>query len=203
VTDTAALKLHVPPEDAPAGAGGQSGAALALGLGSTAELAQLLREFVAHLTDLQAALTELTQLAGRKLAGIRRADSAALQEIAAREGSLLAGVFRREQARRAVLAQLAQHLQCADEEHVCLAAIAERVAEPLRSALRARSAALRQTTLELQRKNRLAADVARSLQTHLRGIFADVAGVSRETLGYGPQGRQAVTSARSWVEAVG
>jgi hypothetical protein len=169
----------------------------------TSVVMPLLRDLVGHLLRLGTALSELTALAGEKLTAIRRADSAALEQCAAREGALLQRVFREEGQRKAVLARLAQGLQCPDAERVRLTEIAARLPEPLASSLRARGAVLRDQAAELQQKNRLAAAVARNLQSHLRSLFAEVAGRSNEAPVYGPQGQQDSSVTRGWVDAVG
>jgi hypothetical protein len=81
--------------------------------------------------------------------------------------------------------------------------IAARLPEPLASSLRARSTVLQTSAAELQRKNRLAGRVAQNLQSHIRGIFADVAAAAQESLVYGPQGQHETGRPRCWVDAVG
>jgi hypothetical protein len=146
-----------------------------------------------HLAELHAALKQLADLADRKLAAMRIADTEALQDCAVREGDLLREMFRGEQRRNAVLASLAQGLHLAEPQRARLMEIADRLPEPLASSIRARGVALRDLAARLQRKNRLAAGVARNLQSHIRGIFAAMAGAAQESQVYGPQGRQGGT----------
>ncbi len=170
----------------------------------------LVRDVLDQLAGLHAALQELVQLAKDKLTAMRRADSAALQALAAREAPLVTDLFRREPVRKASLARLAQALQCPDPEHPRLSILADRLPEPLRSTLRARAAALECAALELQRKNRVAASAARNLQAHLRGVFAALAGAVAAPV-YGPKGPPLVggpaepqlSGGRCWVDAVG
>lgn len=169
----------------------------------TSGLAPLLRELGECLTALHAALKSLSELAAEKLAGLRAADTAALERCAKREEEVLREVFRGEQRRKAVLARVAQGLHLAEPARARLTEVAERLPEPLASSLRARNAALRATVGELQRKNQLAARVAQNLQSHIRGVFAEVARAAQESLVYGPQGQHEVGRPRSWVEAIG
>lgn len=162
-----------------------------------------LRELGQHLIDLQTALKQLSDLAAEKLTALRRADTGALQACAAREEQLLRELFRREPSRKAALARVAQTLQLADSAHARLNDIVARLPEPLASSWQARRVALRDIAAELQRKNRLAASVARNLHSHIRGIFADVANAAQESVVYGPQGQHAGGRPRCWVDAVG
>ncbi|MEW6250007.1 MAG: flagellar export chaperone FlgN [Planctomycetota bacterium] len=166
------------------------------------EAESLVRDALAQLAELQSALQQLGAMAGEKLAAMRRADAAALQDLAAREAPLLTELFRRESVRKATLARLAQTLQCAAAGRAVLTEIAARVRAPLRSCLQARMAALQSAAAELQRKNRLAAAVAQNLQAHVHGIFAAVAGSAPAPV-YGPRGQQAAGAGRRWVDAVG
>lgn len=169
----------------------------------SAELDVPLRELVEQLGDLQDALRQLVDVASAKLSALRRADTAGLQECAHQEGELLKRLFTGERQRHAVLAQVAQVLHIESTGPPPLREVAARLPEPLASALRAKSEGLQQLALELQRKNRLTADVAQNLQTHIRGIFADLANAARETMGYGPEGKREQSATRNWVNAVG
>ncbi len=161
------------------------------------------RDTVQHLGELHAALTSLLELAGEKLAALRAADTVALHRCAVQEEELLARVMTTEQQQPALLARLAQSLRCESLARARLTEIADRLPEPAASVLRARNVALRETARQLQRKNRLAAEVARNLHRHLRGIFADAVKSAQESLVYGPQGSQHTPGTRCWVDAVG
>jgi len=169
---------------------------------STAYLPPL-RELLDYLATLHGLLVELVEQSRRKLDALRRADPAALDACTATEGELLRQVFAAAQGRAAVLARLAQALHVPDARALRLSAVADLVPEPLASTVRARCAAVAAEAGELQRKNRVAAEVARSLQEHLRGVFAELAAASREARGYGPEGRPAAGGARTWMDAVG
>ncbi len=164
---------------------------------------QAAQELPALLAELHESLKQLLELAGEKLAAMRRADHEALQQCAQREGQVLQELFRREPQRKAVLARLAHGLRAPHESVPCLSDLTGRLPEPLASSLRARAGALRAVAEELQRKNRLAAAVARNLQSHIRGIFAELAGVAQESQMYGPHGRQQNGAARCWIDALG
>jgi hypothetical protein len=175
----------------------------AVTLHGSSTLALIVRELSQHLSGLQAALQQLCETATDKLTALRRADTDALSACAAREEQLLKGVFRGEVERKAAIARVAQHLPCSTPQGARLYDIAEHLPEPLASALRARSVALRDVAAELQRKNKLAAGVARNLQGHIRGIFAEVAAAAQESVVYGPQGQHETGRPRAWVDAVG
>ncbi len=162
-----------------------------------------LRELVGHLSELQTGMRGLTELTAEKLAALSAADTAALQDVALREDKLLRRVLYSEQERNAVLARLAQALRLPPGNGVRLTELANHLPEPLASSLRAKSLALQAVAKELQRKNKIAADVARNLQSHIRGIFAEVAGAAQESQVYGPQGRHEMSHLRNWVDAVG
>ncbi len=158
---------------------------------------------VQHFADLHAGLTELAAIADQKLTALRAADADALQRCTAREAAVLQRVLGAEQRRPALLARVAQSLQRPELVSARLNEIADHVPEPAASSLRARGLALRDIAGRLQRKNRLAALVARNLQGHLRDIFAAVAKAAQDSVVYGPQGRQHASDPRCWVDAVG
>jgi len=157
----------------------------------------------AYLGQLFALLSGLVEVAERKLAALRRAQVAELEECTAREGELLQQVRQTEQQRRAVLARFAQRLPDGQQAAPNLQELAVGLPEPISSSLRARSAGVRHVATVLQEKNRLAARVAHDLQSHLHGIFADLRKVNSETVVYGAQGEHKHTRVRSLVDAVG
>lgn len=169
----------------------------------TAPAGSAARELLQQLAELYAGLRELDALAGRKLAALRSADTAALHACASEECEQLTRIFRAQPQRNAAIARVAQSLPGCDPAERRLEELAARLPEPLASALRARNAALQEVAGELQRKNRMAAEVAQNLQTHIREIFAAVAGATQESLVYGPQGQRELSSTRCWVDAVG
>ena len=161
------------------------------------------RELNDGLGGLHELLKQLVELADQKLAGMRAADTAALQACAAREAEVLEELARSDQERQATLARLAQALQIPKSARGCLSEITARIPEPLASALRARRLALREIAAQLQRKNKLAAGVAHNLQAHIRAVFAEVAKANQESVVYGPQGRHEQAGVLSWLDAVG
>lgn len=160
-------------------------------------------ELLATLTSLHEMLRQLLELAGRKLAAMRAADTEALRQCAADEGGILRALFEREKQRDAVLARLAQSVQWHEARHARLSEIAERLPEPFSSRLRAKTAGLRRTADELRQKNQLAATVARNLHKHLCAVFDDVANVNQESVVYGPNGRHEHRNQMTWVDAIG
>jgi ABC-type transporter Mla subunit MlaD len=162
----------------------------------------LLRDLGQQLGELHGRLKQLTEIAGAKLAALRRADTAALTQCAADEESLLRQNLGGEPQHKALLARVAQALRHPQPQRATLMEVAERCPEPATSVLRARSEALRQTATELRRKNALVAEVARKLQMHLRGVVADLAGVSPDAALYGPHGEQAGGRIRRYLDAV-
>ena len=166
-------------------------------------LATAVGELLEQLARLQAALKALSELAAAKLAALRKADAAALADCAAREEALLKSLFGTERARDAAIASVAQSLRLAAAPRPRLRDLASRLPEPLASNLRARAAGLEEVARELQQKNGLAADVARRLHSHIRGVFADVATAAQESVVYGAQGQFEGGRPRCWVDAVG
>ncbi len=161
------------------------------------------RALLACLADLQGLVTHLLDLANQKLAAMRRADAAALQHIAAREAGLIDQVQRHKQVRHAVLARLAQGLRAPELPAAGLEKIAARLPEPQASSIVARTRGLREIALALEQKNRLAAEVAHRLQSHVRGLFSQLAQAGQESVVYGPRGQHEQTRTRVWVDAVG
>lgn len=163
----------------------------------------LARQLDENVAGLHSRLRQLLELAQEKLAALRSANADALQSCAARESNLLEQVLHNEQERTAVLARLAQTLHLPAEHKQSLEHIADLLAEPRRSALRARNAALRDVATQLQEKNKLVARVAHNLQSHIRGVFAALAKVNQESIVYGPKGQHEQRNIRSWLDAVG
>lgn len=166
-------------------------------------MTDLLRELGQQLAELHGRLKQLAEVAGEKLAALRRADAVALTQCAAREEGLLRENLGGEQRHKALLARLAQALQCPQPARATLTEVTSRLPEPAASLLRARGEAVRQIAADLQRKNGLAGEVARKLQMHLCGVVADLAGGPPEAALYGPHGRQAGGVLRRFVDAVG
>jgi len=158
---------------------------------------------LATLTAWQELLQRLLELAGRKLAALRAADTGSLHACAAGESAALHALFEKERERDAAIARLAQGLRLPDRPPPRLSEIAALLPEPWASRLRAKIAGLRQVAAALQEKNRLAATVARNLHTHICAVFADVAQVNQETIVYGPSGKHEQRRTTSWVDAVG
>ncbi len=157
----------------------------------------------AALAGLHGLLRQLVGVTTEKLAAIRSADAAGLHRCAVREAELLNDVFAGEAHRDAVLARLAQQVLAPQPGKPRLAALIDALPEPPASRIRARNAGLQQIAGELQKKNALVADVARRLQRHLRGIFADLAKAQTETVVYGRNGQHEQSTTRAWVDAVG
>lgn len=152
---------------------------------------------------LHTGLKNLIEIADRKLAAMRSADAESLHACAARETDLLQAHFATERERDAVLALLAQHLPALSARPLHLGAVADAIPEPGASRIRARMQGLRTLAGELQKKNALAADVARRLQSHIREVFAAVAEVNQECVVYGRNGQHEAATTRRWVDAVG
>jgi hypothetical protein len=166
-------------------------------------LEQHVHDLLATLNALQQMLGQLLDLAVRKLAAMRHADTGALHKCAAEESVVLHALFEKEKERDAVIARLAQSLPLPEGGPLRLSHIAERLPEPLGSRLRAKTLGLRQVAGALQEKNRLAARVARNLHTHICAVFEDVAKVNQESVVYGPSGKHEQRNKETWVDAVG
>ncbi|MBU0640604.1 MAG: flagellar protein FlgN [Planctomycetes bacterium] len=170
---------------------------------SGAALSETAEGLEQRLSRLQTLLRRLLELAEEKLTALARADTEVLQRCAAAEAEVLDEAFRLEQERDAIVARLAHGLQWPKGRAVHVTELAGRLGEPLASRIRARSMGLREVAGALREKNRLTASVAQNLQSHVRGIFSELAKVNQETVVYGPHGDHKHTNKRSWVDAVG
>lgn len=164
---------------------------------------EVFRELLASLTALHERIRGLTALAAEKLAALRTADVNAIEVLAQQEAAALDSLHTLDAERRAVLARLAQQWPNAAADELKLDEIASRMPEPFSSQIRAKSEGLRSAAGALQQKNRLLATVARTLHNHIRGVFADLANDTQETLVYGRTGQHEKHTAKRWVDAVG
>ncbi|MFO0839420.1 MAG: flagellar export chaperone FlgN [Phycisphaerae bacterium] len=158
---------------------------------------------LAVLDRTQGLLTRLTELAGHKLDRLRSADADGLQRGAAAESALLDELLECGRTRHAVLTRLAQHLHWPQIVTARLSQIADRVPQPFASRIHAKNAALRAIATQLEKKNRLAAAVARGLHKHVRAIFDELTKSARAPVGYGRTGREEQAQTQLWVDAVG
>jgi len=148
-------------------------------------------------------LRTLLALCDRKLAALRAADTAGLHALADEEASAVEAIAARDARREAVLARLAQLVPAAAARPPRLAALAAALPEPFSSRILAKSMGLRELAEKLQRKNGIAAAVARGLQTHIRAVFAEASSANCETVAYGRDGKADERVNRNWVDAVG
>ena len=155
------------------------------------------------LGELHALVKQLGDNAGAKLAAMRRADAATLQQLALDEEDTLRRTAVVERRRAATLAALAQALHWPAARGAKLDELATQLPEPAASQIRARNTGLRVVAENLQKNTRLVADVARSLQTHIRAILEELAGANLEVIRYGAKGTHERTAARTWVDALG
>jgi hypothetical protein len=158
--------------------------------------------YLAALTALSELLAGLTAVAERKLAALRAADAGALHACAADENVLLRQMMENQQQRTELQARLAQEQRLEPAGLNCLSEIARLLPEPQASAVRARALGLRVAAERLRDRNRLAGEVARHLQGHIRAIFAGLAEALQESCGYGPDGQTEASAARSVVDAI-
>ena len=161
------------------------------------------RDLLDVLTLTQEQTRELLALSDRKLAALRRADATGLRECARQEEAALARVQETTAARRAVLARLAQLVREPSLVSASVSELADRLPEPLGSALRARSVPLRELALQLAERNQLAARVARNLHQHIRAVFTTLAEPEHDAALYGRNGETATAPSRGWIDATG
>lgn len=159
----------------------------------------LLEELVSH----QDALRGLLGMSERKLESLRRADTIALHTISQEETEAVDAIASLDARRNAVLARLAQLVPDTVPQRPRLSEIAAVVPEPFSSQILAKTLGLRDLAEKLQRKNRLAAAVARGLQDHIRAVFAEAASANCEAVAYGRNGKADERVNRNWVDAVG
>lgn len=156
-----------------------------------------------YLAALHPRLQALLALAEEKLAALRAANTAALHQCASREEPLIREILTQEGRRPAILAALAQALQHPDLRNASLAALAALLPQAVAAPLLARHAGLQAVAEQLQRKNRIAGEVARNLQGHIRDVFAAVAKCTQEPAGYSAGGNQARSAKLTLLDAVG
>jgi hypothetical protein len=128
-------------------------------------LASEMRRLIDSLAALHERLVSLAQIASAKLVALRAADVATLESLSATEVAELESLRSCDADREAILAGLAQHLPGLPGPLPKLAALADRLPEPLASQLRAKNEGLRAAARKLEEKNRLVADVAACLPT--------------------------------------
>ena len=92
-------------------------------------------ELLQYLQTLHTLLKNLVTLANEKLAALRKADSAALIDCAAREGVLIRDVLFGQQQRDALLARVAQRLPAEAGEVTTVGALAEHFSEPINNTI--------------------------------------------------------------------
>jgi len=160
-------------------------------------------ELLAVLEQIHGLLAGLLHLANDKLAAMRRADTARLDEVARQECALLERFYETQRTRDAIVARWAQSLPVPSDASAAFADVVAALPEPERSRLQAKTAGLRRIAAELQEKNRLAASVARSLHSHIRSVFEEIARHGQESGVYGPNGQTSPVVSESWVDAVG
>jgi hypothetical protein len=158
---------------------------------------------LAQLAALHAQLKRLEELAGEKLDALRKADTSTLHRCAAEEGELLEGLYGRDPRQPAVLAGLAQQLRGAGRRGARLSELAQEYDEPIASRIRARLAGLGEIAARLEKKNRLAASVARGLHEAVRAALEDVRQARREPVGYEASGKLASRARDGWIDAIG
>ncbi len=148
-------------------------------------------------------LRALQALADQKLQHLRSADSEGLTRGATQEALLLDELLRCGQKRQAILARLAQQLHWPQVLTARLTQIAQAAPQPLASQILAKNAVLREVASALEKKNQLAARVARGLHNHVRAVLAELAKAANASVGYGRDGQHEPTGVERWIDAVG
>lgn len=161
------------------------------------------RALVHILGELQTLLTRLVECADEKLHAIRCAGAEALQACVGREMQYLDELLAVERKRDAIVARIAQQLQQPSLRRAPVQQTAEKFPEPLRSSIHARCMGLRQAAEKLQRKNRVAAEVAQGLQSHVRAVFGELAKACRDATTYSDTGRMRHTETQLVIDALG
>jgi hypothetical protein len=166
-------------------------------------LAASVQSLDAALTAWHDQLGRLAELAAEKLAAMRAADADALQRCSADEAELLERVRSTAADREAALAGVAQAVRWEGVKTARLPQLAARLPQPHASRIHAKSLALREIAGTLEKRNRLAAGVARNLQSHLRAVLEGLAQGGQESVVYGRSGQFQNAAALNWVDAVG
>lgn len=158
---------------------------------------------VSSLRAAHAQLQGLLGLAEQKLAALRSADAGALHRLTHDEATTLDALAASDRARRAVIAELAQVLPGGFGPIERITDFARALPEPESSLFLAKTEGLRVVAARLAEKNRLVANVAQHLQTHLRGALADAAAAGRQEVGYGRNGEKERATTDQWMDALG
>lgn len=168
-----------------------------------ADLTPLVAELETCLDTLETDLHALLAIADAKLTAMRNADVRAIRQLTDHEEDALGAHREHETRRGAVVARLAQALLLTGDGPPRLEKLAAHLDEPARSRIAEKTGVLRALTEQLARKSSLAREVAQSLQSHLRAVFAAIAEATKETLAYDHGGQHASVTTQNWIDAVG
>lgn len=161
------------------------------------------RALVDVMGELQALMTQLVDCSAAKLAAIRRASAGELQRCVATEMQCLDQLLATERKRDAIVARVAHRLQLPALRRGSMLAVAEKFPEPLRSAIHARCVGLRKAAENLQQKNRVVAEVARGLQSHVKAVFDALAKAGQSETTYAGNGRMRHADKQLVIDALG
>ncbi|MEK6798158.1 MAG: flagellar protein FlgN [Planctomycetota bacterium] len=164
-------------------------------------LPDLIRLF-GHLAGLQ---DELFELIDRKIAAMRRADVAAMQECAAREQSLVQRLQEREGLRRQLTDLVGEELALPPGAARCLTVsrLAGRLGDQERRNLNDAAGKLRSAVLKVQQAHRVAGMICREITRHLAWVFAAVRPGEPAGPSYSPAGMVASRSGACLFETIG
>jgi hypothetical protein len=145
----------------------------------------------------------MVKLADDKLSALRGANVPELNRCTALEGGWLREMLAEGDDSPAILARLAQTMRALGPPGTRLNEIAAALPEPHKSRIAAKTQGLQRLAHALTEKNKLAAAVARGLHTHVRSVFAAVAEVGQESIGYARDGQVQHGNRNALLDAVG
>jgi hypothetical protein len=142
----------------------------------------------------------------RQLAAARAADSETMQQCQQQTEDLVRQVARAEAERRALSRRLAAGAGIAGAEQgrgVTASRLAGALPEPIRGRLLAQAAQLRQRIQEVDRLNKILADVSRYVLQHLRSAYDTVARMAGTTGVYAANGKMREAQRSTVFEVMG
>ncbi len=155
--------------------------------------------------DLKTLHSDMLSVLQQKLAGMRRADTEAINSCTARERFLAERVQEREGLRRQLVQILGKELGLSPEQSAGLGVrdLAERLPEPRRGQLLVLGEALRELIGKIDNANKVVALVTGEMLKHFRHVYAAMARSGPSTGRYASNGQIAVERPTQVFDAVG
>ncbi len=162
-------------------------------------------ELVVLMGELKRLHDDLLSVIQQKLNAIRRADTEGISSCLARERFLVDRIRQQEGLRQQLVQIISKEMGSGATQPgaMSLSDLALQLAEPRRGQLLALRAGLRETLLEIDRRNKVAVLVTAEMLKHFRQVCAAMAKVGRSGGTYSPAGQLDSGQLPSVFEAVG